>query len=209
MKYYTELRYQLMPYIYSLASKTHFEDYTIMRALVMDYSDDEKTYDIDDQFMFGPAFMACPVYEYKARDREVLLPGRHLVRFLQRQACARRNDNGRGCSLRAYAFVRESRFYRTTGKVIQSTKEEQKDLTVSVYAGADGSFTLYEDNGVTYDYEKGNYATIRLFMMMRGERSRSARGRAIIRHDPRASDHGTSHHAGEPRWQGRDNILPR
>ena len=43
-----------------------------------------------------------------------------------------------------------------TGKVIQSTKEEQKDLTVSVYAGADGSFTLYEDNGVTYDYEKGN-----------------------------------------------------
>ena len=67
MKYYTELRYQLMPYIYSLASKTHFEDYTIMRALVMDYSDDEKTYDIDDQFMFGPAFMACPVYEYKAR----------------------------------------------------------------------------------------------------------------------------------------------
>ena len=57
MKYYTELRYQLMPYIYSLASKTHFEDYTIMRALVMDYSDDEKTYDIDDQFMFGPAFM--------------------------------------------------------------------------------------------------------------------------------------------------------
>ena len=58
MKYYTELRYQLMPYIYSLASKTHFEDYTIMRALVMDYSDDEKTYDIDDQFMFGPALSA-------------------------------------------------------------------------------------------------------------------------------------------------------
>ena len=67
------------------------------------------------------------------------------------------------------------------GKVIQSTKEEQKDLIVSVYAGADGSFTLYEDNGVTYDYEKGNYATIRLFMMMRGERSRSAHGRATIR----------------------------
>lgn len=40
----------------------------------MDYSDDEKTYDIDDQFMFGPAFMACPVYEYKARDREVYFP---------------------------------------------------------------------------------------------------------------------------------------
>ena len=87
MKYYTELRYQLMPYIYSLASKTHFEDYTIMRALVMDYSDDEKTYDIDDQFMFGPAFMACPVYEYKARDREVYFPAGIWYDFTTASLC--------------------------------------------------------------------------------------------------------------------------
>ena len=45
-----------------------------MRAMVMDYSNDEKTYDIDDQFMFGPAFMACPVHKYKARERKVYFP---------------------------------------------------------------------------------------------------------------------------------------
>lgn len=160
MKYYTELRYQLMPYIYSLASKTHFEDYTIMRALVMDYSDDEKTYDIDDQFMFGPAFMACPVYEYKARDREVYFPAGIWYDFYNGKPV----QGGTTMDVDA-PYERMPLFVRAgsivpTGKVIQSTKEEQKDLTVSVYAGADGSFTLYEDNGVTYDYEKGNYATI-------------------------------------------------
>ena len=160
MKYYTELRYQLMPYIYSLASKTHFEDYTIMRALVMDYSDDEKTYDIDDQFMFGPAFMACPVYEYKARDREVYFPAGIWYDFYN----GKRIQGGTTMDVDAPyehmpLFVRAGSIV-PTGKVIQSTKEEQKDLIVSVYAGADGSFTLYEDNGVTYDYEKGNYATI-------------------------------------------------
>ena len=160
MKYYTELRYQLMPYIYSLASKTHFEDYTIMRAMVMDYSDDEKTYDIDDQFMFGPAFMACPVYEYKARDREVYFPAGIWYDFYNGKPV----QGGTTMDVDA-PYERMPLFVRAgsivpTGKVIQSTKEEQKDLTVSVYAGADGSFTLYEDNGVTYDYEKGNYATI-------------------------------------------------
>ena len=160
MKYYTELRYQLMPYIYSLASKTHFEDYTIMRAMVMDYSNDEKTYDIDDQFMFGPAFMACPVHKYKARERKVYFPSGVWYDFYSGKCI----QGGTAMDVDA-PYERMPLFVRAgsivpTGKVIQSTKEEQKDLTVSVYAGADGSFTLYEDNGVTYDYEKGNYATI-------------------------------------------------
>ena len=83
MKYYTELRYRLMPYIYSLAGMTYFNDYTIMRALVMDYADDKNTYNIDDQFMFDPAFMACPVHQYKKRDREVYFlpePGMTIIR---------------------------------------------------------------------------------------------------------------------------------
>ena len=66
-----------MPYIYSLAGMTYFNDYTIMRALVMDYAEDKNTYTIDDQFMFGPAFMACPV-------PGGLFPCRSLVRLLYR-----------------------------------------------------------------------------------------------------------------------------
>ena len=53
---------------------THFNDYTIMRALVMDFGKDKNVLDISDQFMFGPALMACPVYTYKARQREVYFP---------------------------------------------------------------------------------------------------------------------------------------
>ncbi len=64
IKLFDELRYRLMPYIYSLAWKVTHEGYTIMRGLPMDFPDDKSTYSIDDQYMFGPAMMVCPVTEY-------------------------------------------------------------------------------------------------------------------------------------------------
>ena len=70
--YYNKLRYRLMPYIYSLAGQVYFDDYTIMRALVMDFAGDKNVENIDDQYMFGSSLMVCPVYEFKARQREVL-----------------------------------------------------------------------------------------------------------------------------------------
>ena len=73
--YYNHLRYQLMPYIYSLAGMTWFKDYTLMRALVMDFPKEPAVNNIGDQYMFGTALMVCPVYEYGARSREVYFPG--------------------------------------------------------------------------------------------------------------------------------------
>ncbi len=61
---FDNLRYRLMPYIYSLAWKVTNEDYTIMRGLPMDFTSDKNTYSIADQFMFGPSIMVCPVTEY-------------------------------------------------------------------------------------------------------------------------------------------------
>lgn len=63
-----------MPYIYSLAGATYLNDYTIMRGLAMDGEQDKNVLNIGDQFMFGNALMVCPVYEYKARKREVYFP---------------------------------------------------------------------------------------------------------------------------------------
>ncbi|WP_407933619.1 TIM-barrel domain-containing protein, partial [Dysgonomonas sp.] len=74
MVHYTKLRYQMMPYIYSLAGMTYFNDYTIMRALVMDFGKDAATHNISDQYMFGPNLMVCPVYQYKATSRDVYFP---------------------------------------------------------------------------------------------------------------------------------------
>lgn len=160
MKYYTDLRYRLMPYVYSLAGMTYFNDYTIMRAMVMDFANDKNTYDLDDQYMFGPAFMACPVYEYKARNREVYFPAGTWYDYYSGNAI----EGGRSMTVEAPyeqmpLYVRAGSIV-PTGELIQSTAYEQKDLTVYVYAGANGNFILYEDNGVTYDYEKGEYTMI-------------------------------------------------
>ena len=72
--WYDKLRYHMMPYLYSMAGWVHFKDYTMMRGLAMDFNGDNKVYDIPDQWMFGPAFMACPVGYYKARSRSVYFP---------------------------------------------------------------------------------------------------------------------------------------
>jgi alpha-D-xyloside xylohydrolase len=159
MKYYNELRYRLMPYIYSLAGMTWFNDYTLMRALVMDYPADKTARGIDDQYLFGPALMVCPVYEYKARSRPAYFPqglwydyytGESFAGGLSRTVDAPRE--------RIPLFVRGGSII-PQGEVVQSTAEQQQDLTLYVYAGADASFTLYEDDGATYGYEQGQYAT--------------------------------------------------
>jgi len=74
MLYYNQLRYRLMPYIYTMAGMAHFNDYTIMRPLAMDFGCDTQVLSIGDQYMFGSALMVCPVYQYKAREREVYFP---------------------------------------------------------------------------------------------------------------------------------------
>src|ERR1700733_4443049 len=71
---YDKLRYRMMPYIYSLAWKVSSEDYTIQRPLVMDWRSDPLTWNIGDQFMFGPAFLVSPVTEAKATERRLYLP---------------------------------------------------------------------------------------------------------------------------------------
>jgi len=162
MVYYTKLRYRLMPYIYSLAGMTYFNDYTIMRALVMDFGSDVKTHDISDQYMFGPSVMVCPVYSYKATSRKVYFPqNSNWYDYETNQYIT----GGQMLSVaapyeRIPLFVREGTIL-PMGKEIQSTKEEQVDLLLKVYTGKSGDFTLYEDEGVNYNYENGQYSMIK------------------------------------------------
>src|SRR5690606_39751953 len=74
LTHYHRLRYRLMPYICTVAAGTHFDDGTIMRPLVMDFEPDRRTWEIDDQYLFGPALLVAPVTEFGAREREVYLP---------------------------------------------------------------------------------------------------------------------------------------
>lgn len=160
--YYDRLRYRLMPYLYSMAGAVHFNDYTMMRALVMDFNGDNKVYDIKDQWMFGPALMACPVTTYQARKRSVYLP---------KQCGWYDFYSGKyykgGLTIKADAPVDKIPVFVPEGSIIPfgpamewSDEKPAETINLYVYAGRDGHFTLYEDEGTNYDYERGLYAMI-------------------------------------------------
>jgi len=158
---YMKLRYNLMPYLYSLAGAVHFEDYTMMRGLPMDFPGDPKVRDLSDQWMFGPALMPCPVYEYKARSREVYFPEGGWYDFYTGAYIAG------GQTLTADAPYERIPLYVRAGSIIPfgpdmqwSDEKPADNIRLYVYAGRDADFTLYEDDGVTYGYEKGACATI-------------------------------------------------
>mgnify|MGYP000757472064 FL=1 len=161
---YTKLRYNLMPYIYSLAGKTYFDDYTIMRPMVMDFTADLNTRNLKDQYMFGPAFLVAPVYKYGARDREVYFPaGETWYDFYTGQAVKG------GQTLKVDApyetmplFVRGGSIVPAGGDIQYAAQKSDEPVTIVVYGGRDGDFTIYEDEGTNYNYEKGAFSKIRL-----------------------------------------------
>ena len=160
--YYDRLRYQLMPYLYSMAGWAHFRDYTLMRALVMDFGSDAQVLDIKDQWMFGPALMACPVGYYKARNRSVYFPsqcgwydlytGEHLQGG-QRLVVSAPYEQ-------IPVFVREGAIIPFGPEMQWSDEKPAELINLYVYAGQNGEFQLYEDEGTNYNYEHGQWATI-------------------------------------------------
>ena len=177
-----QMRYMLLPYIYTLAARVHFEDYTMMRPLVMDFPDDPVACNTDDEYLFGDALLVCPVYEYKARSREVYLPEGEWYQLGHSETI----EGGRTIVADApYShipiFVRDGQIY-PVGEYVQSSAEPQSDLQFQVTGGKDAHFSLYEDEGTNYNYEKGAYSSIDFDwnaenrMMTVGERSGSFEG---------------------------------
>jgi alpha-D-xyloside xylohydrolase len=162
MVWYDELRYRLMPYIYTIAADTWHRDGTMMRGLAMDFPADPKVRSINDQYLFGPSFLVAPVTKFKARSRDVYLPaGAAWYDF----------DNGGvfqgGRTVTAKApYERLPLFVRAgsiipTGPVTQYVDEKpDAPLTLLVYTGADGNFSLYEDDGVSMGFEGGAFTRI-------------------------------------------------
>ena len=164
MEWYDQLRYRLMPYIYTLGADTHFNDGTIMRGLVMDFPADKKAWNVDDQYLFGPAFLVAPVTEFKARSRSVYLP----AGTLWYDYYSGRSMRGGQTITAAAPYERMPLFVRAgsivpTGPAIQHTREGQGGpITLHVYTGADGSFSIYEDDGTSRQYLNGAWSRIPL-----------------------------------------------
>ena len=160
--YYDKLRYRLMPYLYSMAGWAHFKDYTLMRPLVMDFNGDREVENIGNQWMFGPALMACPVGYYKARNRSVYFPAQCGWYNLYTNEYI---EGGQNLIVEAPyeqipVFVREGAIIPFGPEMQWSDEKPAELINLYVYEGQNGSFQLYEDEGVNYNYEKGKYATI-------------------------------------------------
>ena len=159
---YDKLRYREMPYLYSMAGMVHLKDYTMMRALVMDFNGDDKVLDIKDQGMFGSALMACPGGKYEQYSRNVYLPKQKgWYDFYTGKYYAG------GQTILADAPYDKIPVYVPEGAILPvgpemewSDQKKAELIDLYVYAGKDGSYTLYEDEGTNYNYEKGKYATI-------------------------------------------------
>jgi alpha-D-xyloside xylohydrolase len=162
MLYYDKLRYRLMPYIYSLAGMTYHTNYTIMRGLVMDFNGDNEVKNIGDQFMYGPSLLVNPVYVYKATSRSLYLPAGQGWYDLY---TGKYSEGGKQVIADAPyqqmpVYVKEGSII-PTGPELQYTDEKPADpVTLFVYTGKDASFTLYEDENLNYNYEKGAFAQI-------------------------------------------------
>ena len=161
MLYYNRLRYRLMPYLYTLASRTWFDDYTLMRPLVMDFAEDEEVLNIGDQFMCGDALLVCPVYTYQARSRELYLPAGLWYDFYTERPI----EGGR--RLTAEAPYERMPLYARAGQIVPmgpaieyTAQDTAGELIIHIYTGRDATFSLYEDEGTNYDYERGAFSRI-------------------------------------------------
>lgn len=156
-----KLRYRLIPYVYSLAWKVTSGDYTIQRPLVMDFRKDAATWNVGDEFMFGPAILVSPVLKEHATERDVYLPaGADWYDFWTGE-----RHTG-GATVTAPAPIDHIPLSIRTGAIIpmgpeiEYAREATDPIELRVYPGNDGEFTLYEDEGDSYRYAQGAHSTI-------------------------------------------------
>jgi alpha-D-xyloside xylohydrolase len=181
MVYWDRLRYRLLPYIYAVAGAVAQDGGTMMRPLVMDFPADTLAREVTDQYLFGPSLLVSPVTSYRARSRPVYLPRNPPTRGPLGPARSRESPRtgwydfwtGRhlagGRTVQAAAPYDRIPVYVRAGSIVplgpelQYTDEKPADpITLFVYTGAHGRFSLYEDDGGSYGYERGEFTRIPL-----------------------------------------------
>jgi len=160
---YNQLRYQLIPYIYSQSKKTYDTGAPFMRPLWMDFPQDPAVTNIGTQYMFGPAFLVAPVTEQGQTQKDVYLPaGTDWYNFWTNEKLSG------GQWVKVAAPIDQMPVFVKAGSIVpmgaevQSTATRQEIAQILVYPGKNGDFTLYDDDGVSYDYEKGQGTSTRL-----------------------------------------------
>jgi len=160
---FTNLRYRLMPYIYSLAGKVTNEGYTIARALWYDFPGDANVINIANQYMFGPALMINPVGTTGATTRNVYLPAGTWYNFWTGTSAIYATGTtvtNVSAPLSLIPVYAKAGSIIPMGPKIQYATQSADPIELRIYPGADGTFDLYEDENDNYNYQAGTYATI-------------------------------------------------
>lgn len=163
LRNYLDLRYRLLPYLYSVAWQVTSSGSTFMRPLIMDFPGDPQVLGIGDQYLFGPAIMVTPITSAGTTTRSVYLPagGAPWYDFWTGETSPAGQHVEAAAGVETLPlFVRPGSII-PMGPLVQYSNEKPADpIELRIYRGADGKLTLYEDEGDSYNYEKGKYATI-------------------------------------------------
>jgi alpha-D-xyloside xylohydrolase len=173
---FINLRYHLMPYIYSAAADMNQNNTTLMRSLMFDFAEDENVKELSDSFMFGKAMLVCPVtepmyYEVNSaplsdvdKTRTVYLPkGANWYDFWTNT----QYSGGQTLTCKAELdsiplFIKSGSIIPVSAPITYADENKGEAAEILIYSGQDGEFTLYNDEGDNYSYENGNFAAIKL-----------------------------------------------
>ncbi|UXP32613.1 DUF5110 domain-containing protein [Reichenbachiella agarivorans] len=158
---FIDLRYQLMPYIYSQAWQITSNSRQLMSPLVYHYPEDKNTWGIKDQLFFGESIMVGLVTEYEQREKDIYLPAGDWYNYWTGEKL-----HG-GTTIRVSAPLSETPMFVKAGSIIPfgpkvqyATQETKEPLKLKIYPGQDAEFVLYLDDNESYDYEKGEYSQL-------------------------------------------------
>ncbi len=160
---YLELRYRLLPYLYSAVRECSTTGMPVMRALWLHYPDDARAAACGDQYLFGKNLLVAPVVEKGATTRQVYLPRGSWYDFWTGEPIQGGREISRDVSLDIMPLYVRAGSILPLGPIKQYTTERvDQPLSVSIYPGTDGSFLLYEDDGTSFNYRKGEWMGIQM-----------------------------------------------
>jgi len=158
---FINVRYQLMPYIYSEAWKVTTDGKLLMSPLVYQYPNDKHTWGVKDQFLLGESLMVCAITNYKVRSKEVYLPKGDWFNFWTNEKIAgNRNITVNTPLDETPVFVKAGSILPIGPKVQYATQPTNEPMLIKVYPGKDANYVLYLDDNESYNYEKGIYSEL-------------------------------------------------
>src|ERR1022692_2389256 len=162
-KKYLELRYRMLPYLYSAVHECATTGMPIMRSLWLHYPDDPKAVECGDEYLWGRSMLVAPVVEKRATSRRVYLPRGAWYDFWTGERLEGGREISRQVDLETIPLYLRAGSILPLCPVKQFVAEKvEEPLSISIYPGADASFVLYEDDGTSFNYRKGGWMGIQM-----------------------------------------------